>query len=70
MHLSAEPLLLHACMTTRVYSMAHCVCLFNIRSIELHTLHLNKVLVLFFSELVHDLGVGGMHLAMSPNKTE
>ena len=38
-----------------VYSMAHCVCLFNIRSIELHTLHLNMVMV----ESVHDLGVGG-----------
>ena len=46
-------------------SMAHCVCLFTIRSIELHALHLNRVLVLFSSETVNDLGVGGRHLAMS-----
>ena len=30
-------------------------------SIELHTLHLNRVLVL---SQVHDLGVGGSHLAI------
>ena len=31
-----------------IHSMAHCMCmlkLFNIRSIELHTLHLNMVMV-------------------------
>ena len=45
-----------------VYSMAHCVCLLNIKSIELHTLHLN---IQIPSESVHDLGVGGRHLAIS-----
>ena len=57
----------------RVYSMAHCVCLFNIRSIELSSIYiypapvyLNMVMVLFKSlQSVHDLGVGGRHLAMS-----
>ena len=36
-----------------------CVCLFNIRSIEVYTLHLNRVLVLFSFESVHDPGEGG-----------
>ena len=66
MHWSTEPSSLHACMTpVCVYSMAHYVCLFNIRNIELHTLHLNRVLVLLSSETVHDLGVGERHLAIS-----
>ena len=59
---SAEPSPLHACMThahVTMYSMAHCVCLFNIRSIALH---LNRVLVLFSSESV---GVWERHLTMS-----
>ena len=45
------------------YSMAHCVYLFNIWSIELHTLHLNKVLHgMLSSESVHDRE---RHVAMS-----
>ena len=42
-----------------VYSMVQCIFLFNIRSIELHTLHLNRV---FSSESVHYLGEGGRYL--------
>ena len=45
-----------------VYSIAHYVCLFNMISgvlnYSVHTLHLNRVLVLFSSETLHDLGVG------------
>ena len=36
----------HACVY--IYSIGSlCVCLFDIRSIEQHTLHLNRILVLF-----------------------
>ena len=41
-----------------VYSMVQCIFLFNIRSIELHTLHLNRV---FSSESVHYLREGGRY---------
>ena len=62
------------------YSMAHSVHVqyqqSGVRSIELHTLHLNRVLVhgilhilhlnrVLILESVHDLRVGGRHLAMS-----
>ena len=47
-----------------VYSMAHCVWLFNIRSIELHTLHLNMVVVGWCYSL-GDLGLEGRHLKAS-----
>ena len=62
-------LYMHACVT-RVHvvdiALAHCVyACSNIRSIELHTLYLNKVLVLYSSEIVHDVGVGRRHLAIS-----
>ena len=58
---------MHACMThVRVYySMAHCICLFNIRSVELHNIypapeHGYGRMVLFSSESVHDLCDGRM----------
>ena len=53
-----------------VYSMAHCVCLFNIRSIELYPAPEHGYgTVQVSSESVHDLGVGGRHLAISLYKT-
>ena len=68
MHWSAEPSPLHVCICLmHVYSMAHYVW-FSIWSIELHvhTLHLNRVLVLFS---VHDKSWSReRHLAMSVYK--
>ena len=62
MHLSAEPSLLHACMTH-----AQCIAwltMYDRSSIELHTLHLNMVMVGWYYSL-GDLGLEGRHLAMS-----
>ena len=40
------------CIYNTIAWLTACVCLFNIMSIELYTLHLNRVLVLFSSESV------------------
>ena len=60
---SAEPSPLHAWLLY-VYSMAHCVCLFNIRCIQELYAYLAPEQG-SGTESVHDLRVGGMHLAMS-----
>ena len=56
----------------RTVCMHLCIilCIFNIRSIELHTLHLNRVLVLLTTYPPKQgsgtrVRVGGRHLAMS-----
>ena len=52
-----------ACMMCVYQKHSLTVCMpIIIRSIELYTLDLNRVLVLFSSELVHNIGVRGRHL--------
>ena len=57
MFLSAETLTaIHVCMThARVYSMPHCVCLFNIGSTYPTPEHGYGGMVLFSLESVHNL---------------
>ena len=55
----------HGSVVMRVYRMAHCVCLFNIKSKYIYPAPEQGSGILFSSESVHDLRVGERHLAMS-----